>query len=809
MKVGEQMAKDYDFKKIEKKWQNYWYNGNIFEVTEDSNKDKFYSLIEFPYPSGSGLHVGHIRAFSSMEVISRKKRLQQYNVLFPIGYDAFGLPTENYAIKTKQHPRKVTDSNIKKFEEQLKSIGYSFSWDRTVDTTDPSYYKWTQWIFLQLFKKGLAYKSKTTVNFCPDCKVVLANEESQNGVCDRCGSEVIQKEKDVWFLKIRDYAESLLSGLSTVNFPERIKTEQENWIGKSTGAEVTFQILSGANKYPVVVYTTRPDTIYGATFLVLSPEHPIIQSIEANIQNMPEILDYQDKAKHKKEFERVQLSKEKTGIILKGIKAINPITNMEIPVFTADYVMMDYGTGAIMAVPAHDKRDWDFAKAFSLPIIEVIKSDINIQEEPYVEKNDKGTMVNSPLINGLPVPQAISKMIHEMEVLGVGKPKTDYKMKDWAFNRQRYWGEPIPIVNCKKCGQVPLPENQLPLVLPEMTDFSPTDDASSPLSKCSEWVNTVCPICGGPATRETDTMPQWAGSSWYFLRYMSPKEENFAVNPKAYSYWGQVDWYNGGMEHVTRHLIYSRFWNQFLFDIGVVTNREPYARRSAQGLILGSDGEKMSKSRGNVVNPDDVLKDYGADVLRAFILFIGDYEKPAPWSPDGIKGCQRFLSRYWGLQDLLKPDNEVDTSDLNLDLLIKKVDGDYENCKFNTAIAFLMTALNTIFSRGCVTKKEINTISLLLNPVAPHITSELFSIINGGTMIDKAVFPEYDPEKLVMDSIEIPIQIMGKLRGKITIQTGSDEESVMAKVKEQGFIDGKTILKVIYVQDRIINIIAK
>lgn len=803
------MSKEYDFKLIEKQWQDYWYNNRIFEVTEDLSKEKFYTLIEFPYPSGAGLHVGHLRAFSSMEVIARKKRLEKYNVLFPIGYDAFGLPTENYAIKTKQHPRKVTDENIKKFEQQLKSIGYSFNWDRAIDTTNPAYYKWTQWIFIQLFKNGLAYKSKTKINFCPDCKVVLANEESQNGVCDRCGSEVIQKEKDVWFLKIRNYAESLLDGLKTVNFPERIKTEQQNWIGKSTGADVTFQIITSNDTLPVIVYTTRPDTIYGATFLVLSPEHPVIAKVEDQIENLSEIKDYQDKARHKKEFERVQLSKEKTGIIVKGIQAKNPITGKHIPVFIADYVMMDYGTGAIMAVPAHDKRDWDFAKTFNLPIIEVIKSDINVQNEPYIEKNDKGIMVNSPIVNNLSVPDAINKMIAEMEILAIGKPKTDYKMKDWAFNRQRYWGEPIPIINCPKCGQVPVPEDQLPLELPKLDDFTPTDDVSSPLSKCTEWVKTICPICGGDATRETDTMPQWAGSSWYFLRYMSPNDDNHVVNPKAYHYWGQVDWYNGGMEHVTRHLIYSRFWNHFLNDIGVVTFREPYLRRSAQGLILGSDGEKMSKSRGNVVNPEDVMKDYGADVLRAFILFIGDYEKPAPWSPEGIKGCQRFLMKYWGLQDMIVSQKELDTTDLNLDALIQKVDSDYENCKFNTAIAFLMTAINTIYTRGGATLKEVNTLSLLLNPVAPHITSELYSVLNNGTYINDAKFPTYNPAKLITTTLEIPIQIMGKLRGKITVPTGADEETVMKLVTSTGCLDGKKIVKVIYVQDRIVNIIVK
>jgi leucyl-tRNA synthetase len=800
------MINEYNFKKVEAKWQKYWYDNNIFAAKEDPNKEKFYALIEFPYPSGSGLHVGHIRAFSSMEVIARKKRLEGYSVLFPIGYDAFGLPTENYALQTKQHPRVVTDNNIKMFEKQLKSVGYSFDWNRVVDTTDPSYYKWTQWIFIQLFKKGLAYKSKTLVNFCPDCKVVLANEESQGGICDRCGSEVVQKEKEVWFLKIRNYAESLLSGLPTVNFPDRIKTEQENWIGKSNGADVTFKIVSSKKTSPIVVYTTRPDTIYGVTFLVISPEHPILDEFGAEIENLDELKEYQAKAKLKKELERTQLNKDKTGLLLKGLYAVNPITGTTIPVFTADYVMMDYGTGAIMAVPAHDKRDWDFAKAYDLPIIEVIKSSLNVQEEPYVEKDEEGILVNSPLINGLTVPQAISKIIKEMAKLHVGYPKTDYKMKDWAFNRQRYWGEPIPIINCPSCGQVPIQENELPLVLPDLKDISPTDDASSPLKKCADWVNTTCPICGGPATRETDTMPQWAGSSWYFLRYMSPHDSEHLVNPNSYSYWGQVDWYNGGMEHVTRHLIYSRFWNQFLFDIGVVTHKEPYIRRSAQGLILGADGEKMSKSRGNVVNPDDVIKEYGADVLRLFILFIGDYEKPAAWSPDGIKGCQRFANRFWAAQKLITKDN-IDTSDLNLDLLIKNVSDDYEAGKFNTAIAYLMTALNTIYSRGAATLHEINTIALLLNPVAPHITSEVFYNLNKSQITD-AKYPVFDPAKIIADEIEIPVQIMGKLRARVLVPTGSNEETVMEAVKQTGCLEGKSVRKVIFVKDRIINIIA-
>ena len=800
------MAKSYDSKKIEKKWQNYWYDNHVFDVKEDPSKPKFYGLVEFPYPSGAGLHVGHVRAFSSLEIVSRKKRLEGYNVLFPMGYDAFGLPTENYAIQTKTHPRIVTDRNIKHFTEQLKSLGFSFSWDRVVDTTDPNYYKWTQWIFLQLFKKGLAYKSTTLVNFCPSCNVVLANEESQQGVCDRCGTSVVQKEKDVWFLKIRDYAERLLDGLNHVNFPERIKVEQQNWIGKSTGAIVTFPLEIEDKKLSVDVFTTRPDTIYGATFMVLAPEHPIIKDNIEAFNNSEEIIKYQESALSKKEFDRVQVNKDKTGILVEGLMAINPITKKTIPVFTADYVMMDYGTGAIMGVPAHDQRDWDFAKKFNIPIIEVIKGNVDVNKEPYCAKEGEGILVNSPLINGLTVPKAIEKIINEMQKLKVGYPKVDYKMKDWAFNRQRYWGEPIPIINCPKCGQVPMDEKDLPLELPYLEDFSPSDEALSPLAKCTDWVNTTCPKCGGKATRETDTMPQWAGSSWYFLRYQSPNDDKHVVDPEAYKYWGQVDWYNGGMEHVTRHLIYSRFWNQFLYDIGVVTNEEPYLRRSMQGLILGADGEKMSKSLGNVVNPDDVINEFGADVLRTFILFIGDYEKPAPWSEDGIKGSDRFIKRLWNLQDYLVDD--CDTSDVNLDVVIKKVSDDIESCKFNTAIAAIMETVNAFYSRGKVTKDEYLTVCKLVYPIAPHITSEIYNILTG-EYIEQSSWPKFDPKNLIEDSIEIPVQILGKVRGKVNIKTDSTEEEVVEKVKELGLLDGKKIIKIIYVKNRIINFIAK
>ncbi len=798
------MLREYDPKKIEKKWQDYWYSNKIFHATEQPNKKKFYGLVEFPYPSGSGLHVGHIRAFSSIELIARKRRLQGYNVLFPMGYDAFGLPTENYAIMTKTHPRIVTDRNIQMFEKQLKAIGYSFDWDRVIDTTDENYYKWSQWIFIQLFKKGLAYKAKTFVNFCPDCKVVLANEESQNGVCDRCGSEVIQKEKDVWFLKIRDYAERLLNNLDELNFLDKIKIEQQNWIGKSKGADVTFSITDNNKSEPLTVYTTRPDTIFGATFLVIAPEHPILTTFKDSIKNIDEVREYQAQATLKKEFERIHLAKEKTGIMLDGVIGINPLTKKEIPIFIADYVVMDYGTGAIMAVPAHDTRDYDFAKKYNLPIIEVIKGG-NIDNEPYIA-TDSGTMVNSDFLNGLNVPDAIATMIEYMQDKGIGYSKTDYKMKDWAFNRQRYWGEPIPIVNCPKCGQVPLNEKDLPLRLPELEDFTPADDASSPLAKVTSWVNTVCPKCGERATRETDTMPQWAGSSWYFLRYMSPGDNNHLVSPDAYKYWGQVDWYNGGMEHVTRHLIYSRFWNMFLYDIGVITHEEPYLRRTAQGLILGQDGEKMSKSRNNVVNPDDVIAEYGADVLRLFIMFIGDYEKSAPWNPEAIKGCSRFLNRLWGLLSIIKNGS---SEGVNLDACIKKVDEDFESLKFNTAIAQVMSTLNEIYARGYITKDELSKFLIILNPIVPHITSEMYEIVFN-KKIEKQSWPSYDSTKILQDIIELPVQINGKVRARLEVNRNASQDDILQEIKDTtDILTNKQIIKVIYVPARIINIVIR
>ncbi len=801
------MSNTYDFKTIEKKWQDYWYSNGIFHAETDTSKKKFYGLIEFPYPSGAGMHVGHIRAYAGMEVVARKRRLEGYNVLFPIGYDAFGLPTENYAMKMKKHPRIITDENIKHFDKQLRSVGFSFDFDRAVDTTDPNYYHWTQWIFTQLFKHGLAYKSTTMVNFCPACKVVLANEESQNGVCDRCGSKVVQKEKDVWFLRIRNYAERLLDGLSGVNFLDRIKTEQANWIGKSTGAEVTFKVSSANKEYDLKVYTTRPDTIFGVTFLVVSPEHPMLKEFEKDIANIDAIADYQQKALLKKEFDRVQMNKDKTGIKVEGLMATNPLTGGKIPVFTADYVMMNYGTGAIMAVPAHDTRDFDFAKKFGLPIIEVIKGDTDVNVEPYIAK-DGGEMVNSEFLNGLSVKEAIPKMISYMEEKNIGKAKTDFKMKDWAFNRQRYWGEPIPIVNCKKCGQVAVPDDQLPLVLPDLEDFEPTDDATSPLSKLTDWVNTTCPVCGGKATRETDTMPQWAGSSWYYLRYMSPNCKTAVVDPKDYAYWKQVDWYNGGMEHVTRHLIYSRFWNQFLYDIGVVTEKEPYLRRTAQGLILGEDGEKMSKSKGNVINPDDVIRDMGADTLRTFILFIGDYEQPAPWSTQGASGCLRFLNRVWRLADMIK---ETKTDDINMAAVIKKVSEDYEAAKYNTAIAQLMTAVNVFYNRGSVTHNELNTLLCLLYPVAPHICSEIYENINNGAKIDQAKWPTFNEKDLMEETVEIPVQINGKIKAKMKVSAQATQDEVMERLQKEcpDVIADKQIVKIIYVKGRILNIVAK
>lgn len=801
---------EYNPHLIEKKWQKKWEENETFKAVTGSEKPKYYNLVEFPYPSGSGLHVGHIRAYTSLEVISRKRRLEGYNVLFPIGWDAFGLPTENYAIQTGEHPRIVTDRNIRVFTEQLKAAGYSFDWDREIDTTDPNFYKWTQWIFLQLFKHDLAFKDTTYVNFCDDCKVVLANEESQNGICDRCGSEVVQMEKDVWFLRIRKYADKLLDELKNLDFLPRIKLEQENWIGRSYGAEINFKV-SGTDEI-LSVFTTRPDTLYGATFMVIAPEHPLLAQYADRINNLDDIKEYQALAKKKTEFDRIQLAKEKTGVQIDGLKAINPVSNTEIPIWVADYVMMGYGTGAVMAVPAHDTRDYEFATKFNLPIIEVISGG-DISLEAYTDV-DNGTMVNSPVINGMNPTEAIAKMIEIAEKEGFGKKRVNYKMKDWAFNRQRYWGEPIPIIHCSKCGMVPVPESELPILLPEVENYQPTDTGESPLANIPEWVNVKCPTCGEDAKRETDTMPQWAGSSWYFLRYIDPTNNDALASEEALDYWGQVDWYNGGMEHVTRHLIYSRFWHRFLHDIGVVPYKEPYAKRTAQGLVLGSDGEKMSKSRGNVINPNDIINSYGADTLRSYTMFIGEYEKPAIWSDNGVKGCKRFLDRVWKLQDILRdtPGYSAEHNTL-MHKTIKKVSQDLEAMKFNTAIAALMTAINEFYDNGFVTKAELKTFITLLYPIAPHISEEIWEVQGFDGMLNETSWPIWDESQTVDDVIEIPIQINGKMRGKISAPKDADIEYAKEQIKNDArinqFIDGKTIIKEIFVPGKIFNIVVK
>lgn len=802
--------KSYNPHAVEKKWQDIWEKNETFKAIDNSEKKKFYALVEFPYPSGVGLHVGHIRAYTSLEVISRKRRLEGYNVLFPIGWDAFGLPTENYAMQTGKHPRRVTDENIKVFTAQLKAAGYSFDWSRTVDTTDPNYFKWTQWIFLQMFKHGLAFKDKTYVNFCNKCKVVLANEESQNGVCDRCGSEVVQMEKDVWFLKIREYADKLLDGLNEVNFLPRIRLEQENWIGRSYGAEVDFKIKDTVDS--LRVFTTRPDTLYGVTFMVMSPEHPYLEKYASQITNLEEIKDYQIQSRKKTEFERVQLAKDKTGVEIKGLTAINPVSGELIPVWVADYVMMGYGTGAIMAVPAHDTRDWEFAKKFNIPIIEVIAGG-DIEKEAFIDVDD-GVMINSGILDGMRVKDAIDKMIDYLQGNNIGERKTNYKMKDWAFNRQRYWGEPIPIIHCPKCGMVPVPENELPIILPVVENYQPTETGESPLANIPEWVNVKCPVCGGDAKRETDTMPQWAGSSWYFLRYMDTTNHEAIASKENFDYWGPIDWYNGGMEHVTRHLIYSRFWHRFLYDIGVVPFMEPYAKRTAQGLVLGSDGEKMSKSRGNVVNPNDIIDEMGADTLRAYTMFIGDYEKYAIWSDSSVKGCKRFLDRVWKLQEFVTDEKGYSKHHTSLmHKTIKKVSEDYEAMKFNTAIAAMMSAVNEFYNDKYITKDELKAFITLLNPVAPHITEEIWENQKFGGMLNKTEWPNWDEEKTIDDVVELPVQISGKVRGKIILSKDADLETAKQKAKEDEninkYIEGKTIVKEIYVPGKIFNIVVK
>jgi len=802
--------KSYNPQAIEKKWQDIWEKNETFKALDNSEKKKFYALVEFPYPSGVGLHVGHIRAYTSLEVISRKRRLEGYNVLFPIGWDAFGLPTENYAMQTGKHPRIVTDENIKVFTGQLKQAGYSFDWSRTVDTTDPNYYKWTQWIFLQLFKHGLAFKDKTYVNFCNKCKVVLANEESQNGVCDRCGSEVVQMEKDVWFLKIREYADKLLEGLNDVDFLPRIRLEQENWIGRSYGAEVDFKVKDTSDS--LRVFTTRPDTLYGVTFMVIAPEHPFLEKYADQITNLDEIKDYQTQSKKKTEFERVQLAKDKTGVEIKGLSAINPVSGEIVPIWVADYVMMGYGTGAIMAVPAHDTRDWEFAKKFNIPIIEVIAGG-DVEKEAFTDVND-GEMINSGILNGLRVKEAIDKIIDYLQENKIGERKTNYKMKDWAFNRQRYWGEPIPIIHCPKCGMVPVPESELPVTLPVVENYQPTETGESPLANISEWVNVKCPVCGEDAKRETDTMPQWAGSSWYFLRYMDPNNHDAIASKENFDYWGPIDWYNGGMEHVTRHLIYSRFWHRFLYDIGVVPFKEPYAKRTAQGLILGGDGEKMSKSRGNVVNPNDIINEFGADTLRTYTMFIGDYEKYAIWSDSSVKGCKRFLDRVWKLQEILTDEKGISKQHTSLiHKTIKKVSEDYEAMKFNTAIAAMMSAVNDFYNDKFITKDELKAFITLLNPVAPHITEEIWETQGYGGMLNKAQWPTWDEEKTVDDVIELPVQISGKVRGKIVVSKDADLQTAkkiaLADENINKYTEGKTIVKEIYVPGKIFNIVVK
>ncbi len=798
----------YDFSKTEQKWQKIWDDNGTFNANDNSSKPKFYGLVEFPYPSGAGMHVGHIKAYSGLEVVSRKRRLEGYNVLFPIGFDAFGLPTENYAIKTGIHPRQVTDNNIEKFTSQLKRVGFSFDWNRTVDTTDEDYYKWTQWIFLKMFEAGLVFRDKTLVNYCPSCKVILSNEDSQGGKCDICHSDIVQKSKEVWYLRITEYADKLLQGLQEVNYLDNIRLQQENWIGKSTGAFVNFAIKDTDDS--LKVYTTRPDTLFGVTFMVVAPEHPYIEKYADKITNMDALLAYREECSKKSEFERTQLVKDKTGVKIEGICAINPVSGEEVPLYISDYVMMSYGTGAIMAVPAHDDRDYDFANKFGIEIKQVIKGADG--ELPYA---GDGEMVNSGFLNGITEKStAIDKMIEFLKEKGIGEKGVQYKMKDWAFNRQRYWGEPIPIVHCPDCGMVAVPYEELPLRLPKVDNFEPGQDGESPLAKIEEYVNCKCPKCGKDAKRETDTMPQWAGSSWYYLRYIDPNNETCFADSEKLKYWLPVDWYNGGMEHVTRHMIYSRFWHKFLYDIGEVNTSEPYAKRTAQGLILGPDGDKMSKSKGNVVDPNDVVDEYGADVLRTYVMFMGDYEKASPWSKDGVKGCKRFLDRVWGLNDMV-----VEGSDYSADLesafhkAVKKVSNDYETLKFNTAIAALMTLLNSIYAKNRITKGELKTFITLLNPVAPHITEEMWETNGFGGMLNEASWPSFDEAKCADSTVEIVVQINGKIKCKLNIDANISAADAIALAKSQEVIakeiEGKQIVKEIYVPKKLVNVVAK
>ena len=802
--------RDYNPSDFEPKWQKKWEDVHAFRAENDFSKPKFYGLVEFPYPSGQGLHVGHPRSYTALDIVTRKKRMQGYNVLYPMGWDAFGLPTENYAIKNHIHPRIVTEQNVANFKRQLKSLGFAFDWEREINTTDPGYYKWTQWIFLKLFEKGLAYKQEMPINWCTSCKVGLANEEVVNGVCERCGGEVVQKLKSQWMLKITEYAQRLIDDLDDVDFIEKVKVQQKNWIGRSEGAEVDFRLLPGDEK--VTVYTTRCDTLFGATYMVLSPEHPFIEKMKDKIENYDEVLSYKAEAARKSEFERTELAKDKTGVCLKGITAMNPITDKEIPVWISDYVLMTYGTGAIMAVPAHDSRDWDFAKKFNLPIIEVVGGGKNVQEEAYTDVA-KGKMVNSGFLNGMEVKDAIAAMIDYLEKNGLGKRKVNYKLRDWVFSRQRYWGEPIPLVYCEKCGWVPVPENELPLTLPDIKDFEMTDDGQSPLAK-TDWIHTACPKCGAPATRETDTMPQWAGSSWYFLRYLDPKNDKELCSKELLKYWLPVDWYNGGMEHTTLHLLYSRFWHKFLYDIGVVPTKEPYMKRTSHGMILGENGEKMSKSRGNVINPDDIVNEYGADTFRLYEMFIGAFDQATPWSVNGVKGCRKFLERVWALQNIVT-DGDGYSPELEkaIHKAVKKVDGDIERMKFNTAVAELMSLINAFSSKGSITKAEYKTFLLLLNPFAPHMTEELWEMNGFDGLCSLAPWPEYDESKTLDDVIEYVIQINSKVKEKMNFaaDSGADEIKASAleneKIKE--LIGGKTVVKTIVVPKRLVNIVVK
>lgn len=800
----------YNPNAIEKKWQKFWDQDKTFETEVDSSKEKFYALVEFPYPSGEGLHVGHPRPYTALDVVSRKRRMQNYNVLYPMGWDAFGLPTENYAIKHKIHPAIVTKNNIARFKQQLKSIGFSFDWDREINTTDPNYYKWTQWIFLKLFEKGLAYKKEMPINWCTSCKVGLANEEVVGGVCERCGSEVVHKVKNQWMLKITEYADRLIDDLEGVNFPDRVKAQQINWIGRSYGMDIDFKVSNTDEN--LRVFTTRPDTIYGSTYMVIAVEHPIIDKYADKIENIDEIKNYREETLKKSDFERAELVTEKTGVEIKGLRAINPATGKEIPIWVSDYVLMSYGTGAIMAVPGHDTRDYEFAKTFDQPIIEVVSGG-NIEEEAYTDC-DHGTMVNSGILDGLDVKAAQEKIADYLESKGLGEKKVNYKLRDWVFSRQRYWGEPIPIVHCEDCGFVAVPYEELPVLLPEIENYEPSDTGESPLSTISEFVNTTCPKCGKHAHRETDTMPQWAGSSWYFLRYTDPDNAEEFASKESLKYYTPVDWYNGGMEHTTLHLLYSRFWHKFLYDLGLVPTKEPYMKRTSHGMILGDNNEKMSKSRGNVINPDDIVEEYGADTFRTYEMFIGDFEKSVPWSENGVKGCRKFLDRVWNLQEILTDSNEY-TPELEtiINQTIKKVTEDYETLKYNTAIAQLMTLLNEYRSYGKISKADYSVLLLLLYPVAPHVTEELWELLGNEGYIHEAAWPVYDENKLLDDTIELPVQIMGKMRGTIMVPVDADQEVVMNVLKESdiysNYVEGKNIVKVIFVPGRIFNLIVK